>query len=67
MESGVSIIAGFHCIMFEDTAVCRVHISSRREINFQKFFVHLLPKPSGRKSLCASIPPVEVDQSAIQK
>ena len=37
MESGLLIIVGFHCIMFEGTAVCRIHISSRRELIFESF------------------------------
>jgi len=37
MESGVSIIVGFHCITFGDTAVCRIHISSRCELIFKSF------------------------------
>jgi len=37
MESGVSIIVGFHSVIFEYIALCRIHISSRRELIFKSF------------------------------
>jgi len=67
MESGVSIIVGFHSVIFEYIAVCRIQISSRRELIFKSFSYICYQNGQEEKAYVQSIPHVDVDQPAIQK